>query len=275
MNHASDADIEDYLTRSAIANSPLELLTAVFEAARPDRLKPDSDDPDAYALGFSLGSVWRRFRWTVRETPTFWNTIAVRSATDREFRRLLACLAVFPDRAITIDYAAPRFVLDGEKSYDPPDDGSRFFGTLAAEAKCLRRLRFHGQFMEESEIYVMAAAFQGLELPVLEHFAIHAWYHIDLQDEEGNDTETPTVALFDGGAPLLREVHYQGLGFTRASTPTASLRSVILNGPNYSTGDTIDDLGELLMAAPNLQTLHVPLPSCSPRMNERSHNAAV
>jgi hypothetical protein len=187
MNHALDADIEDYLTRSAIANSPLELLTAVFEAARPNGLKPDSDDPDAYALGFSLGSVWRRFRWTVRETPTFWNTIAVRSATDREFRRLLACLAVFPDRAITIDYAASRFVLDGEKSYDPPDDGSRFFGTLAAEAKRLRRLRF--QFMEESEIHAMAAAFGPFTLPVLEYFAIHAWYRIDLEDEEGNDTE--------------------------------------------------------------------------------------
>jgi hypothetical protein len=253
MSQSSGVHTEDHGPQTTIARLPVELLTVIFEAARGEAVKRDL--VDACTLGFALGCVSQQFRWTVRQMPAFWRTIVVHSATDRSYRRLLACLSVFPDSEVAVDYSASRFIRAGQTMDALLEDDARFFGALVAEAHRLHQLRF--TFLEECEFHLMTEFFQALSVPFLECLTIHAGYHIHMHDTEGNVTETPQVSLFSGGAPALREVHYEGVGFTWASTPTTNLRSMKLYNPCFSTVDSMDDLEELLVTAPILETLHI------------------
>jgi hypothetical protein len=243
------------LSLSGVYRLPPELLNEIFKHAA--RLELARHECDAYTLGFALSSVSRLFRQIVRTIPAFWTVIWLSGkGNDRAYRRLCACLAAMPGAMLDLRYAL-RPWGHGTAAYDPPDDGARFFKAIAIHCARLQHLTYHPNV--QVELDVMLSNFRQVCVPALESFQISGYFPLSLgeyTDDWEDDVVTPEATVFEGGAPMLHTIHYDGIGFSRAATPTAELRSLKLIDPSYRTVDAAEDIEELLVNAPNIHTLH-------------------
>jgi hypothetical protein len=242
------------LSLSGVYRLPPELLNEIFKHAA--RLELARHECDAYTLGFALSSVSRLFRQIVRTIPAFWTVIWLSGkGNDRAYRRLCACLAAMPGAMLDLRYAL-RPWGHGTAAYDPPDDGARFFKAIAIHCARLQHLTYHPNV--QVELDVMLSHFRQVCVPALESFQIYGYFPLGeyLEEDWVDNVVTPEATVFEGGAPMLHTIHYDGIGFSRAATPTAQLRSLRLIDPSFRTVDAAEDIEEILVNAPNIHTLH-------------------
>jgi hypothetical protein len=265
------------MSYSAAYDIPLELLTYIFTIARRDVTYWGSfayTSSDAYELGLALSGVCRHFRRIVRGIPEFWDKISVSGrGHDQAFRRLLTCLAAVPEASLDIRFYISQTSYAEEKEEEeqdedeedyeesdeddtvhedePHDHRARFFIAITAQAHRLRRLEFRFKF--KTEWQAMTGCFQYICATSLEHLTIEADFFISSLD----DSVTPKASLFKAGAPKLREVRLNGLGFTRATTPISSLSTLVIEDPNFTTAEGYGDLESMLEKATSLRVLHL------------------